>query len=114
MAQDMKKHSDAEKYLRRSGNWKNMFRADQASQVNASSGGSSETSMVDSGFKGFLQPKYLNGTWGYQDPTLCSPMYNFTSCYLNPGGHEVNHLPGYFLFPLFGFTFADFDDFDDC
>jgi putative alpha-1,2-mannosidase len=34
-------------------------------------------------------PKYLNGTWGFQDPVFCSPLLNFTSCYLNPTGHET-------------------------
>lgn len=46
-------------------------------------------STVDSGFVGFLQPRYLNGTFGFQDPALCSPLYNFTSCYLNANGHET-------------------------
>lgn len=50
-----------------------MFKADQKSR----------------NFTGFLQPKYLNHTWGYQDPIFCSPLLNFTSCYLNPDGHET-------------------------
>lgn len=44
---------------------------------------------ADSGFTGFLQPRYLNGTFGFQDPIFCSPLMNFTSCYLNPDGHET-------------------------
>lgn len=31
----------------------------------------------------------MNGTWGFQDPIFCSPLLNFTSCYLNPDGHET-------------------------
>jgi putative alpha-1,2-mannosidase len=50
-----------------------MFKADQKSR----------------NYTGFLQPKYLNLTWGYQDPIFCSPLLNFTSCYLNPDGHET-------------------------
>nr|POE82297.1 putative secreted glycosidase [Quercus suber] len=52
----------------------------------------SQTSFINgtnTGFTGFLQPRFLNGTWGYQDPIFCSPLLNFTSCYLNPDGHET-------------------------
>ena len=62
----------------------NMYKADQTSAMNP--GLANET---DTGFVGFLQPKYLNGTWGFQDPIFCSPLLNFTSCYLNPDGHET-------------------------
>ncbi|KAF7114568.1 hypothetical protein CNMCM5793_009213 [Aspergillus hiratsukae] len=79
LAKRMGHDSDYEKYMQRSSNWQNMFKADQRSYING----------VDTGFAGFLQPRYLNGTWGYQDPIFCSPLYNFTSCYLNPGGHET-------------------------
>ncbi|CAG8971493.1 hypothetical protein HYALB_00002077 [Hymenoscyphus albidus] len=78
---------DAEKYLERSKNWKNMWNPTQTSLVTNSTGNIGKT--VDTGYVGFLQPRYLNGTFGYQDPTLCSPLYNFTSCYLNPNGHET-------------------------
>ena len=61
-----------------------MYKADQTSALYT--GFPNET---DTGFVGFLQPKYLNGTWGYQDPIFCSPLLNFTSCYLNPDGHET-------------------------
>ncbi|BCR86135.1 glycoside hydrolase family 92 protein [Aspergillus chevalieri] len=53
---------DAEVYEERAGYWTNLFREDQASVV----GGE------DTGFRGFFQPRYLNGSWGYQDPITCS------------------------------------------
>ena len=81
MAEQLNHSADAEKYLTRSGNWINMFKADQQSILNLSTT-ENVTNFVDSGFTGFLQPRYLNGTFGYQDPSLCSPLYNFTSCYL--------------------------------
>ncbi|KAF2091703.1 glycoside hydrolase family 92 protein [Saccharata proteae CBS 121410] len=56
------KGGDAEKYLERSGNWQNLFKANQTSYYNG----------ADTGFVGFFQPKYLNGTWGFQDPLECS------------------------------------------
>ncbi|GAB7348142.1 hypothetical protein MBLNU459_g6158t1 [Dothideomycetes sp. NU459] len=71
--------ADHEKYIARSENWKNMYKADQNSTING----------TETGFTGFLQPRFLNGTWGFQDPIFCSPLYNFTSCYLNPDGHET-------------------------
>jgi putative alpha-1,2-mannosidase len=87
MAQGLGHFGDAEKYLTRSDNWKNMYKSDQISFVSNTT--EHPNSTVDSGFVGFLQPRYLNGTFGYQDPSLCSPLYNFTSCYLDPAGHET-------------------------
>ncbi|RYP37053.1 hypothetical protein DL767_003116 [Monosporascus sp. MG133] len=103
IARGMNKTADAEKYLRRSGNWINMFQEDSRSLLNLT-GSPDPEDLVDSGFNGFLQPRYLNGTFGYQDPALCtflwyeqyissSPEFrvvdNFTSCYLNSDGHET-------------------------
>lgn len=79
MARGMGKAADAEKYFARSNNWKNMYKADQVSYINA----------TNTGFVGFLQPRYINQTFGYQDPIFCSPLLNFTACYLNPNGHET-------------------------
>lgn len=63
------------KYLARSTNWQNLWRADQTSQINGS----------DTGFTGFFQPKYLNGTWGFQDPIACSTVSGtFCSLTTNP------------------------------
>lgn len=61
-------------YLARASNWQNLFKADQTSFING----------VDTGFVGFLQPKYLNRTWGFQDPYLCSPLQGFCSLTSNP------------------------------
>jgi putative alpha-1,2-mannosidase len=83
----MGKTEDAEKYLERSKNWLNMFDPESRSLVNTT--GSRDVDHVDSGFKGFLQPRYLNGTFGYQPPTLCTFLMNFHGCYLNPKGHET-------------------------
>ena len=79
VAKGMGHHEDYEKYKKRSGNWIHMFKADQKSSIRG----------VDTNFTGFLQPRYPNGTWGYQDPIFCSPLLNFSSCYLNPDGHET-------------------------
>jgi putative alpha-1,2-mannosidase len=72
LAREFGHEQDYLKYLERSGNWKNMFKPDQRSEING----------VDTGFVGFLQPRYMNGSWGYQDPIFCSPLQEFTGCYL--------------------------------
>ncbi|KAJ5823710.1 Alpha-1-2-mannosidase [Penicillium robsamsonii] len=79
MAQGMGHQADYEKYTKRSENWVHMYNPDQKSSIKG----------VDTNFTGFLQPRYTNGTWGYQDPIFCSPLLNFTSCYLNADGHET-------------------------
>jgi putative alpha-1,2-mannosidase len=62
------------KYFARSGNWQALWREDQTSLING----------TDTGFKGFFQPKFLNGTWGYQDPIACSTLAGFCSLTSNP------------------------------
>ncbi|RYP51686.1 hypothetical protein DL769_010775 [Monosporascus sp. CRB-8-3] len=97
IARGMNKTADAEKYLRRSGNWINMFQEDSRSLLNLT-GSPDPEDLVDSGFNGFLQPRYLNGTFGYQDPALCtflwyeqylssSPEYRWSVFAAN--GHET-------------------------
>ena len=66
---------DYTKYLSRSNNWKNVFKKDQKSAL---------PNGTDTGFTGFFQPRYLNGTWGYQDPVACSPLTDFCSLTSNP------------------------------
>lgn len=63
------------KYLARAGNWKNLFKADQKSFLENG---------TDTGFTGFFQPKYLNGTWGFQDPIACSALASWCSLTSNP------------------------------
>ncbi|CAI6338616.1 unnamed protein product [Periconia digitata] len=62
------------KYLARATNWQNLFKSDQTSSIDG----------TDTEFKGFFQPKYLNGTWGFQDPVACSPLAGFCSLTSNP------------------------------
>lgn len=73
MAKGLGNEADYEKYTRRAHNWVNVFKTDQHSD----------------GFTGFLQPKLANGTWSFQDPIFCSPLSNFTACYLSYDGHET-------------------------
>lgn len=79
MARGMDKEGDYEKYIERAAYWRNVWKDDQTSFMNE----------TDTGFVGFLMPRYLNGTFGYQDTFICSLLQNFTSCYLNPNGLET-------------------------
>jgi putative alpha-1,2-mannosidase len=83
LARALNHHADAAKYLVRSGNWRNMFNPSQRSIING----------TDTGFTGFLAPRYANGTWGIQDPIFCSPLLDFPACYLNPAGGETYEGP---------------------
>ncbi|KAL5120083.1 hypothetical protein ACEQ8H_001908 [Pleosporales sp. CAS-2024a] len=73
LARGLGKNTSA-KYLARSMNWQNLFKADQTSFIHG----------VDTNYTGFFQPKYQNGTWGYQDPIACSPLADFCSLTSNP------------------------------
>jgi predicted alpha-1,2-mannosidase len=74
LAKGLGKSDAYTKYLSRATNWQNLFKADQTSSING----------TDTGFTGFFQPKYMNGTWGYQDPIACSPLADFCSLTSNP------------------------------
>ncbi|KAI0130399.1 glycoside hydrolase family 92 protein [Xylariales sp. AK1849] len=74
LAQGLGKTDVYDKYIQRSSNWQNLWKEDQTSII----GGN------DTGFTGFFQPKYLNGTWGYQDPIACSALADFCSLTTNP------------------------------
>ena len=56
---------DAAKYRARSENWRNVFRHDQTSALANGS---------DTGFAGFFQGRFANGSWFDQDPLACSNM----------------------------------------
>ena len=62
-------------YLSRSSNWKNLYKDSQTSLLENG---------TDTGFTGFFQPKYLNGTWGFQDPIACSALASWCSLTSNP------------------------------
>lgn len=62
-------------YLSRASNWQNLYKHDQTSFLENG---------TDTGFTGFFQPKYLNGTWGFQDPIACSALASWCSLTSNP------------------------------
>ena len=80
MAHGLGKKTDQEKYVSSSGNWANLFKKNQTSKL---------PSGADTGFVGFFQPKYLNQTWGNQDPLKCSNTDDKSVCSLQNSGPET-------------------------
>ncbi|KAI1091421.1 glycoside hydrolase family 92 protein [Rostrohypoxylon terebratum] len=74
LAQGLGRDDLYKKYVSRSANWQNLWKSEQNSIINGN----------DTGFVGFFQPKYQNGTWGYQDPIACSALASFCSLTTNP------------------------------
>lgn len=71
--------SDYPTYLSRASNWKDLFKKDQTSFING----------TNTGFVGFFQPKYINGTWGFQDPVACSVLGEPQFCSLTSNPSET-------------------------
>lgn len=69
MAKSMNNQTALRIYKERASNWKHVFNANQTSSLNG----------VNTGFKGFAQPRKMNGDFAYQDPTRGSPA-NIAGC----------------------------------
>ena len=82
MAKGLADEGDVEKYTDRSSNWKNLFNEAQKSFL---------FDGTDTGFTGFFQGKYMNGTWHNQDPLWCSTIDPSSSrvCSLQNTGQET-------------------------
>lgn len=100
VAQDLGNEDGHAKYLARASNWQNLFKADQTSKING----------VDSGFTGFFQPKFLNGTWGFQDPVACSSVGdpNFCSLTSNPSETFESSVWEYQLYSSLSYLYGNF------
>lgn len=80
LAGGLNKTSDQEKYIAASGSWQNLYKADQTSYF---------WNGTNTGFVGFFQPKFLNQTWGYQNPLNCSNLDDYSVCSLQNDGPET-------------------------
>lgn len=76
-------------YLSRSTNWQNLYKDDQTSFLENG---------TNTGFTGFFQPKYLNGSWGYQDPIACSALASWCSLTSNPSETFESSIWEYLLY----------------
>jgi predicted alpha-1,2-mannosidase len=83
MADLTARKEDASRYFDRSNNWKNLYNPN-FTQTSLAIGNKT--------WKGFFQPKYLNGTWAYADPLYCSqidPSGNQAVCSLQNNAGET-------------------------
>ena len=82
MAAGLGMGNDVEKYQQSSENWQNLFKADRVSEF---------FNDTNTGFFGFLQPRYRNQTWGYQNPLKCSNIDKHPTavCSLENNGSET-------------------------
>ncbi|KAI1387827.1 glycoside hydrolase family 92 protein [Hypoxylon trugodes] len=78
MARGLGRKADEAKYLQRARNWRNLFNPEQEDRYRDEEGNVQKTQ-----FKGFLQPRFQNGTWRYQNTRLCSPAYQQHVCYFD-------------------------------
>ncbi|TQS34847.1 hypothetical protein Golomagni_04757 [Golovinomyces magnicellulatus] len=84
------KIDDVEKYTHRSGNWQNLFKYDQGSLIKKLDKNTNQTTITDTGFFGFFQPRNLNGTFSFQDPLSCSNIDDSnTACSLQSTSSET-------------------------
>ncbi|KAL7621764.1 hypothetical protein AAE478_009091 [Parahypoxylon ruwenzoriense] len=74
LAQGLGRGELYDRYVKRSANWQYIWKPQQNSIIDGS----------DTGFTGFFQPKFQNGTWGFQDPIACSALSSFCSLTSNP------------------------------
>jgi len=80
LAKAQSRTTEYEKYMKRSHNWQNVFNPDTRSLIRG----------TDSGFQGFVQPRFHNGTFKYEDPGLCNPVTGMErACFLFEGGYST-------------------------
>lgn len=84
---------DAAKYRRRGGNWRNYWNPEQRDIYRDSDG-----DVVQTSFKGFMQPRLLNGTFRYQNTRTCSPIQDQHACYYDTGHATYEGSPWLYSF----------------
>ncbi|KAK3303262.1 alpha-1,2-mannosidase-like protein [Chaetomium strumarium] len=88
LAEGLDRAADAAKYRRRSGNWRNYWNPDQPDlyrEHDDDDGADGTGKVLQTAFKGFMQPRLLNGTFRYQNTRACSPVQDMHKCYYDTG-----------------------------
>ncbi|KAI1336984.1 glycoside hydrolase family 92 protein [Xylariaceae sp. FL0016] len=93
MAKGLGRKSDESKYLQRSRNWRNLYNPHQEDRYRDALGKLRRT-----GFTGFMQPRFRNGSWHYQNTRLCSPVYQQHSCYFDTAYDTYEGSPWLYTF----------------
>jgi len=93
LAQAMGFEADYTKYMNRSGFWRNVWNPDQPDQYYDENGDVRLTS-----FRGFPQPRLMNGTFKYQNTRVCSPGYEPHKCYFDTAQSTYEGSPWLYSF----------------
>jgi predicted alpha-1,2-mannosidase len=93
LAKGLGHERDAQKYHRRGGNWKNIWNSEQRDIYRDDDGDVTTTI-----FKGFFQPRLLNGSFRYQNTRICSPISSRHSCYYDTGYDTYEGSPWLYSF----------------
>lgn len=93
LAKSLGYEADYRKYMQRSTNWRNLWNAAQedvliqkSPKVKDTTNAAAATDVEEfvwSDFKGFLQPRKLDGSFVYAHPRTCSPINDRHKCYLD-------------------------------
>ncbi|SPO05016.1 related to alpha-1,2-mannosidase subfamily [Cephalotrichum gorgonifer] len=78
LARALGHEDDHAKYMNRSGFWRNVWNADQTDMYFDEAGDIRRTS-----FRGFPQPRLMDGTFKYQNTRVCSPGQEPHKCYFD-------------------------------
>lgn len=78
LAKGLGKEADYRKYMQRSQNWRNLWNSNKEDVLIRG-----KEEFVWSDFKGFLQPRLVDGTFTDQNTRLCSPVHEMHKCYLD-------------------------------
>ena len=93
LARALGHEGDARKYHRRGASWQNIWNSEQRDIYRDADGDVTTTV-----FKGFMQPRLLNGSFRYQNTRICSPISSFHSCYYDTGYDTYEGSPWLYSF----------------
>ncbi|KAK5626370.1 hypothetical protein RRF57_002085 [Xylaria bambusicola] len=94
MARELGHKEDEKKYLKRSGNWRNLWQPEYEDRYQDGTTGA----MLGSDFRGFLQPRRQDGTFSEQTARLCSPVYEQHICYFDTSQSTYEGSPWLYSF----------------
>jgi putative alpha-1,2-mannosidase len=93
LARELGRPGDAKKYMKRSGNWKNLWNAEQRDLYL-----DEHNDIKATHFKGFLQPRLVDGSFKYQNTRTCTRKHMPASCYLDTAHSTYEGSPWLYSF----------------
>ncbi|PKS11531.1 hypothetical protein jhhlp_003296 [Lomentospora prolificans] len=93
LAKGLGHESDFAKYMNRSGFWRNVWNPEQEDLFHDEQGDVHRTH-----FKGFPQPRNMDGSFKYQTTRMCSPIYEPHKCYFDTAQSTYEGSPWLYSF----------------